>query len=408
MKRPVVIINPLSSGVELAPAFKAKGIPVIGIVHNNMNWNGFGNTITSSDFDKIIPQQKNLIAKLKKYNPLAIIPGMEDSVHLADTISAELTPNYANDPIKSLHRMHKAFMQTALQEAGVPALKTLNTASEKDVERWIQSNNLTHANLIIKPPISAGSDNVFHVPPHCDWRKSFKLVLTEPSKLTGEVNETVVVQEEAIGVEYAVGTVSANGKHYLSHLIKYNKTTSHDRKIIYDHVEFLPYTREKYGELFEYTQKVLNALGIRWGAAHNEIMLTDKGPRLIEIGARMCGGPVVGFSREATGCSQADRLVELYSEGDVITKAFTFKKTVVPVFLKSPANGRVRNLEVLSKTTELPTFLSQHLWFQNGDEVQKTVDYLTSFGIIALAGERDAIFRDYTKIRELESQLIIT
>ncbi len=52
-------------------------------------------------------------------------------------------------------------MQKALQEAGVPALKTLNTASENEVEAWIRTNGLIDSPLIIKPPVSAGSDKVF-------------------------------------------------------------------------------------------------------------------------------------------------------------------------------------------------------------------------------------------------------
>src|SRR3990167_223818 len=249
-------------------------------------------------------------------------------------------------------------MQKALEEADVPVLKTLNASSENEAETWIKENELVDSPLIIKPPMSAGSDKVFHIPAKGNWKIAFKRVLTEPSKITGKISETVVVQEQAIGTEFAVGTVSANGKHYLAHLIKYNKTSSHDRKTVFDYVEFVPYNEEEHGELFDYTQKALDALGIRWGAAHTEIMLTEKGPCLIESGARMCGGPVVGFARTATGSSQADKLVEIYVDGDVQTKQFNFKQTVVSVFLKSPAKGTISNVETFAEISKLPTLLN--------------------------------------------------
>ncbi|QDP73296.1 ATP-grasp domain-containing protein [Legionella israelensis] len=407
MNRPVVIVDPLSSGVELAPAFKSREISAIAIPLKSTDWIGFGAKIRASDFIEIIPEQPNLVELLRKYNPLAIIPGTEKGVLLAETLAATLTPRFANDSSKSLNRLHKALMQKSLNEAGIPALKTFNTSSETEVENWIKVNELTDSPLIIKPPISAGSDKVFHIPAKGDWKKAFNRVLTEPSKITGKMNETVVVQEQAIGTEFAVGTVSANGKHYLAHLIKYNKIASSHRKTVYDYVEFVPYSEKMHGELFDYTQKALDALGIRWGAAHNEIILTDKGPRLIETGARMCGGPVVSFAREATGSSQADKLVEIFADGDVITKDYVFEKTVVPVFLKSPAKGKISNIEVFSDVSKLPTFLNEHIWFKNGDIVPETVDYLTSIGIIALAGDRDSIFRDYVNIRQLESKLMV-
>ncbi|WAI73571.1 ATP-grasp domain-containing protein [Legionella pneumophila] len=407
MNRPVVIVDPLSSGIELAPAFKARGIPAIAVTLKPLDWIGFGANMQTSDFIEIIPDQPNLVEVLAKYDPIAIIPGTEEGVPLAEALAINLTPQFANDPEKSQNRLHKAMMQKALQEAGVPALKTLNTASENEVEAWIRTNGLIDSPLIIKPPVSAGSDKVFHIPARGEWKKAFNRVLSEPSKITGKVNATVVVQEQAIGTEFAVGTVSANGKHYLAHLIQYNKTSFNDRKTVYDYVEFVPYSKERYGELFDYTQKALDALGIRWGAAHNEIMLTKDGPRLIETGARMCGGPVVGFAREATGSSQADKLVEIYVDGGVSTEEYVFKKTVVPVFLKSPAKGKISNVEAFADLSKLPTFLNEHIWFKNGDLVPQTVDYLTSIGIIGLAGDRDSILLDYEKIRSMESKLVI-
>ena len=407
MNRPVVIVDPLSAGIELAPTFKARGIPAVAVTFKAMDEIGFGIKVQTSDFIEIIPEQPNLVEVLKKYNPIAIIPGDERGVPLAEHLTEALTPQLANDPKKSLHRLHKALMQKALHEAGVSAIKTLNTSSENEVDTWIKENELVDSPLIIKPPISAGSDKVFHISAKGDWKKAFNCVLTEPSKITGKMNETVVVQEQVIGTEFAVGTVSANGKHYLAHLIKYNKTSLHNRKTIFDYVEFVPYSEKVHGELFDYTQKALDALGIRWGAAHNEIMLTPKGPRLIESGARLCGGPVVRFAREATGSSQADKLVEVYVDGDVQTKKYVFKKSVVPVFLKSPAEGTISNVEALSEISKLPTLLNEYIWFKNGDLVPQTVDYLTSIGIVALAGDRELILLDYGKIRNMEAKLVI-
>lgn len=407
MVRPVVIVSPVESGIELAPAFKTRGIPAIAVTLPLEDWVGFGMEIQASHFMEIIPYSADLVDILKKYDPIAVIPGSDEGVPLAEYLTNALTPHFANDSKKSLNRLHKALMQAALKEAGVAILKTLSTASENEVEKWILENELSNEPIIMKPPMSAGSDKVFHISPNEDWKHAFNRILAEPAKITGKMSETVVVQEQATGTEFAVGTVSANGKHYLAHLIQYNKTASGNRKTIFDHVEFVPHMKEVQGDLFDYVSQALDALGIRWGAAHTEIMLTSKGPRLIESGARMCGGPTVEFARIATGSSQADKIVEAYLDGDVQKKEFVFKKTVMPVFLKSPAEGKVLNTEVFDNARTLPTFLSEFLWFKNTGHVPHTVDYLTSIGIIALSGNRDDILLDYQKIREMESKLIV-
>lgn len=408
MVRPVVIVDPTSSGIELAPAFRVRGIPAIAVTLATEEWPEFGAKINRSDFIEIVPDQPGIENLLRKFHPIAIIPGTEEAIPLAQRLTEILTPHLANDPKRSLHRSHKSFMQKALMEAGVPALKTLHTDSEAQAEFWIKENALENSPLILKPPMSSGSEMVFHISANADWKREFRQILTTPSLISGKKSEAVVIQEQAIGTEYAVGTVSAAGKHYLAHLIKYNKTCAGERKTVFDHVEFVPYATETLGSLFEYTQNVLDALGIQWGATHIEIMLTKNGPRLIESSSRMIGGPVVGFARAATGSSQADKLVEIYADGDVQKKEYVVKKTVVPVFLKAVSQGTISNIEVFEGAAQLPTFLSKHIWIQNGEHVPQTVDYLTAIGIIALAGERESIFLDYERIRAMESKLVFT
>lgn len=408
MKRPIVIVDPLSSGVELAPTFKMRGIPAIAVTLQNEEWPEFGSKMKSSDFVQVIPDQPGIENLLKKYDPIAIIPGTEEGIPLAERLTEILTPQLANDPKKSLHRAHKSLMQKALQVAGVPDLLTIHTSSEEVANDWIKGNNLQNTPLIIKPPMLSGSEMVFHIAPNGGWKKAFQQILAESSVVSGKRSETVVIQEQAIGPEYAVGTVSAGGKHYLVHLIKYNKTFAGDRQTVFDHVEFVPHDKTILGDLFAYTKTVLDALGVRWGATHTEIILTANGPRLIEMSARMIGGPVVDFARVATGSSQADKLAEIYVDGDVKAKEFAFKKTVVPVFLRAANSGIAANLEALNHTTDLATMIYKYIWIKNGDLVPQTVDYLTSIGIIALAGDRESIFSDYKKIRAMESKLVFT
>lgn len=408
MKNPVVIIDPRSSGVELAPAFQANGIPVIGVTFKPLKHRmGYGREVRESDFDEVIPYQPDLAEILKKHDPLGIIPGSEGGVLLADELSTILTPQMSNHVGASFNRLHKAHMQQVLREAHIPALKTLSTSDESKVEAWLAESGLEDSPLIIKPPISAGSEQVFHIPPKGDWRNDFRRVLSQSSNVTGRLNETVVVQEKAVGVEFAIGTVSAHGHHHLAHLIRYTKTPYNGRQTVYDHVEFVPFDESLHGELLEYTRSALDALGVRWGASHNEVILTPNGPRLIESVPRMTGGPVVHFAREATGSSQVEKWVEVFTEGDVRAGPYDLKKTVVPIFLRSPTSGIISNSEVLAPASDLSTFFEKYLWFKEGDQVPQTVDYITAIGLIALAGDRESVFADYKKVREMESGLQI-
>jgi biotin carboxylase len=410
MSNPVVIVDPVSSGSDLAPAFSARNIPVIAVrstAYADSSDVGYAAAIQSANFLKVYDNSPDLVDDLRRLNPHAIIAGSETGVELADQLASVLTPQFANVPELARARRHKADMQQALADAGLAVIRTLNTASITEVMRWLAEQDLTDAALVLKPPASAGSDKVFHISPGGDWQRAFDHILSTPTALLGEPSETVIVQEQVTGTEYAVDTVSAAGKHVLAHLIRYRKTSADERMTVFDYTEFMPFDSRQHGELLQYASQTLDALGIRWGAAHSEIMLTAAGPRLIETGARMCGGPVLGLARAATGSSQLERVMEAYLDGEIRTTQYDFRQTVVPVFLIAPVSGVLCNVEILDKLRTLPTHLATHVWKNNGDYVERTVDFDTTLGIVALAGERRAVFADYARIRQVEAQLVV-
>ncbi len=410
MTQPVVIVNPTSSGSELAPAFAKKNVPAIAVCLKSTSKSdhaGFAGRIQAENFLEVYDNDRNLLDKIRRLNPRAIIAGNEAGVPLADQLAASLTPLFANKSELSKARYHKALMQEALEKAGIPCIRTLNTANPDEVAAWLVEYNLTHAALIVKPPASAGSDKVYHISPGGDWRTPFDYILATPAALMSRHNETAIVQEQVSGIEFAVDTVSAAGKHSLAHLIRYQKFSAQGRKTVFDYTEFVDFSPEKHGELVAYAGRCLDALGIRWGAAHSEIMLTANGPRLIETGARMCGGPVLGFARAATGSSQVERVVEAYLEGEISSRVYKLKQTVVPVFLAASISGILRNVEVLDKLKGLSTHLATHVWSRNGEQVQRTINFDSTLGIVALAGERNAVFADYKRVREVEAELVI-
>ena len=411
MTRPVVIVDPVDSGAELAPAFAARGVPAIavrsfpGALWDEVHEVGFAARVRAEHYVADHEDGPDLVATLRRHDPLAIVAGAESGVELADRLAAALTPHRANEPALTKARRHKGELQRALAAAGLPHIRTLNAASADEVAPWLAAQGLTGAGLVVKPAASAGSDNVHHVPPGGDWRTPFDLVLASRTKLRLEPNETVIVQEQVVGTEYAVDTVSAAGDHLLAHLIRYAKTSAGDRLTVFDHTEFVAFDPAAHGDLLAYVRRALDAVGIRWGAAHAEVILTADGPRLVDLGARTCGGPVLGFSRVATGSSQLERLVEAYVDGEIRTRAYDLKQTVVPVFLSAPVDGVLRNVEALEPLRRLPTHLGTHLWLGNGDHVLRTVDFDTTLGIVGLAGEREAVFADYQRVREAEAQL---
>jgi hypothetical protein len=401
--KPVVVVDPYSSGAELAPAFAERGVPAIAVLSSADPWAGYPTPVhlRQEDFLAVHVDHPGLAALLRRLDPIAVVAGAETGVLIADRLAAELTPHRANDPALSAARRHKGLQQQAIAAAGLPAIRTLYTGSADETARWLADQGLSRAALIIKPVDSMGSDNVRCIPPGGDWRRDFDEVLAGPT-MFGGVNDAVIVQEFVTGTEYSVDTVSADRHHVLANIIKATKVGT-----VFDRVEFIAFDEGEHGALVAYTRDVLDALGIRWGAAHSDVMLTDQGPRLVETGARTCGGPSATFARVATGSSQIERVVQAYTDGVISTPDFEHEQLVMPVFLAAARDGVLRNVEVLDQLRSLSTHLRSYVWAGNGDRVVRTTGYASNLGIIALTGDRDALLADYARVRAVESLLRI-
>ena len=109
--------------------------------------------------------------------------------------------------------------------------------------------------------------------------------------MLGLTNYSVLLQEYLAGDEYVVDTVSRDGVHKCVALWKYDKRVYNGAPVVYYGMQLLAIDSEpRLAEMVGYTASVLDALGIRYGCCHTEIMLVERGPVLVEVNCRIHGG----------------------------------------------------------------------------------------------------------------------
>jgi hypothetical protein len=152
--------------------------------------------------------------------------------------------------------------------------------------------------------------------------------------------------------------------------------------------------------------RAADAVGIRNGSVHAEVMLTADGPRLIEIAARLSGSCMMIAGKLATGDCQIDRTVRHHLDGE-FTPGYELVRHTRAMWLGTPNAGILRNIEVLEASRDLPTAQAMSL-VKNGTVVSATVDAFTELGWIVLAHvDADAVEADYRRIKELERQVVV-
>jgi hypothetical protein len=227
----------------------------------------------------------------------------------------------------------------------------------------------------------------------------------------GLVNDRLVVQEYCQGTEYVVDTASFDGKHSVSDICRYHKIDNGGHMAVYESMAWMPPTIPAYAELVEYAFGVLDAVGLRFGAAHVEIMLTDRGPRLIEIGARPHGGGHPRFCRIATSDSQLDRVVRRFTGGTPPPASYELRQHVLVVFLIARRAGYVRTAAALDLIANLDTHHFSKIAIRDGARLEPTKDLFGSLdlGFVVLAHpELARVEADARRVRALEQAVVLS
>lgn len=410
---PAVIVDPYSSGALYAPAFRDAGVPVVALQTAASPPDVYAASYRPEDFSEIIVagvDPTDAIARLRELRPRCVLAGCESGVELTELVAPLVVPGLANRPETAAARRHKGAMAEAVARAGLPIIEQICTDDPDEVEAWLTRMGLHGRDLVIKPPKSASTDGVTRVPGGAGWRDVFASMLGRSNRL-GLVNDRLVVQEYCRGVEFVIDTASFDGVHSVNDICRYHKIDNGGYMAVYESMEWMPPTLPEYRELVAYAFGVLDAVGMRCGAAHVELMLTERGPRLIELGARPHGGGHPQFCRLATGDSQLDRVVRCFTSGAPLPPSYDLEQHVRVMFLIARSTGYVKNAAVLEQVRELETHHFSKIAIRDGARLETTKDLFGSLdlGFVVLAHcDLHRVEADARRVRELEQALVLT
>lgn len=400
-----VVVDGYSSGKYFAQLLKDRGISCVHIQSTASISDYFGKSFQAQSYIQCLEysaaEYSSLLNKLKKFNVRFVVPGSETGVELAERIASDLSLPKNSSGLKSA-RTNKYEMVRALGDANLRLPKTILIASLDEVDRAIQEIGLP---IVVKPNSSAGSDAV----EICDDVECvFKSVsaIIGRRNLLGRLNQSAVCQEVLDGQQYVVNTISVNGRHEAVEVWKDYRVDG--KPYLYDREELIVDYGDLEHGLINYSCAVLDAVGVGNGACHVELMVRDRVPTLIEVGARPAGGIDHEVMVDAQGYSQISAFIARCEDGDYEHKGkVKAKKTVLAVALRSTSEGKLRSIKNLDKPKSLPSFKSIKGLPSIGDYVDVTRDMKTQPGLLMLSHQdRDAANRDLEAFRRIEQYLL--
>nr|WP_146218342.1 ATP-grasp domain-containing protein [Micromonospora acroterricola] len=404
----VVIVDPFSTGALLAPAFARQGRRCVAVLTGTIN-ERYAAGLRRDDFLTVLtvrgesPQALGAVADLlAPLRPTEVLAGSEWGVNVADDL-AELLKLPGNLHSADRPRREKPAMMTAVARAGLRVPLGARVRSVEDLDDWLAATGVLP--VVVKPAASAGSEGVYFCADETQARAATAKLLGATNAM-GQPNDSLLVQEQLVGQQYFVNSVSLDGRHHV-HEIWRDDRFFVDGRPVYDRQVLLDGTGEIQEVLRAFVEGVLDALGVRTGPAHTELLVDDRGPVLIESGARLEGGVTPAGPEQATGVSQLSLTVERYTDPDRFAQrigaGYRRQRAMMVVCLVAPYDGMVAE-GAAGRLADIPSvFCGSALDLVPGTPVHRTVDLFTSPGhLYLIADDPGRLEEDYQRIRALE------
>lgn len=407
----VVIVDAYSTGSDLARHLHELGVELIHVQSSASLPQFYLKSFIETLFSHCLGSEKTpdeVASALANFAPVAILAGAETGVPLADYLNCQLGIPW-NLPASSRLRRNKYEMIEALHKTALPAAKQKCIENLQELEAYMNIMDL-NLPIVVKPLESAGTDGVRFCHSSMEILDAAKNILGRPNRL-GILNQAVLLQEKLIGAEFVVNAVSFHGEHLFTEFWALQKKNQPGAGAIYDYDELLPLEGDLFQLLSNYVSRCLDALGIKYGPSHSELILTQTGPRLVECGARIQGSTNPAIINECFGSSQMHIVASLAI--DPSRENFRhwrdtpriMRKKALWVQLMASEDSVVSQEGFAEAVQKVPSFYAGRINLEKGRELNKTIDLFTSPGdVFLLHQDRDQLFQDYELIRHIEHQ----
>ncbi|KAG7347744.1 biotin carboxylase [Nitzschia inconspicua] len=370
-------------------------------------------------------------------------PGLAHAEQLGEWLNVKYQNN--NGPKGAINeaRRNKFLMMETLRAAGVPVVQQQLCQTEDEAVEFASQLGLTESSfstsptrVVVKPCRGCGSDDVFLCQDLLSVRQAFdrihgSTVFGSPDKK----HESVLLQEFAVGQEFAIDTVSKNGHMKIAAIWKYDKRPANGAPFVYYATQLYSSDAQEIQEnvkciLYDYLDDCLTALDIAWGITHSEVILSADSktgkltPRLVEVNCRQHNMNFLPLTMSGIGYNVFDMLLAAYLGDDnnvhdggesvgekldweLLPNIPSNRLNAAMIHLVNTQEGiliqvnepALYEIQAMESVWDLEVY---HHFLEPGSEIKPTVDIKTDAGWVQLLHPDKEIFeRDYRRIIEL-------
>lgn len=284
---------------------------------------------------------------------------MEKPLRLMSRLAAELGCIF-NSPEVTERSTDKWLMKQAFRSAGVPCADGILISIKDDLAVKLKTGPAFP--VIIKPRDAYSSKGVFR----CTSAEEV-IALSEITR-SFSTNGDILVEEFIEGSEYSVEAITFRGE---TTVIQFTEKflTPFPRTVETGHLQPADLTEGARAYIAEAVIGALEALGIENSASHTEVKLSEKGPVVIETGARLGGDFIASYLTKASTGVSMDRAAIQTALGISPDVQHTREAFSMIRFPELPEGRRVLRVDDTSELEAVPGVVFARLFVKPGDMV---------------------------------------
>lgn len=348
----------------------------------------------------------NLINIGKKYNVDGVMTHAVDIPFVVAKVAQALGLPHL-DPKAALRATDKIERIETFKKAGLPVAKFNQAKSYKEAEIKAQQIGFP---LVVKPADNAGARGVKRINNINELKDGFI------EALNFSKSKKVLLEQFLEGIEISTESFVYKGKIYTTGFADRNYSRSK---------EFEPYfvedghsvpstldnkTKQK---VIKTVEKAIRALGIDWGVAKGDILISKGKIYVIEMAARTSGGWfAVGTVPLATGVNLLKPLIKVTVDGDLDENDFKIKynRAACQRYVIPNKEGFFVKFDGINKARKMPgvKILQMFKKPKKGSYISKSTNNAERFGHLITVGKdvEDATRKCETAIKKIKIILI--
>ncbi|MEI9424278.1 ATP-grasp domain-containing protein [Mesorhizobium sp. Cs1299R1N1] len=214
-------------------------------------------------------------------------------------------PTASPEVVARCRNKWKQVTELQRQSISVPKTQLITSVRELDLAQ------ITFP-VVVKPVSGSGSSGVCLCENSTAAIQAFGRAKDVLLDQVGLQSPEVLIQQYIRGQEYSAEIIAFNGKvHCLAIVAKHKGPPPHFVEVGHDFPTPLPESSLR--DLASFAAGAASALGLDFGPAHVEFVVTESGPVVIEVNPRLAGGMIPVMLSHALGTSIPDMVIKLYA-----------------------------------------------------------------------------------------------